>query len=189
MSRLARVLMVVALCAACGAGDLETMAQQAVAGRRWGEARRYYERLAERDPLNEDYLLWMGRLSGWMKEYERADRTFDQVLAQDPDNVEALVGKAYVAMWQERFDDGDALLAEAAAHAPDDVAVQLARARSYRHQGRLEHAANVVVELLEHAPHNREALELDRVVNRAPLPRGLVARMKAKLRRTICGHI
>jgi tetratricopeptide (TPR) repeat protein len=189
MSRGGRLLLVVALCVACGAGDLETMAQQAVTGRRWAEARRYYERLAERDPLNEDYLLWIGRLSGWMKEYAHADDTFDQVLAQDPDNVEALVGKAYVALWQERFDDADALLATASAIAPDDVEVQLARARSYRHQGRLERAANVVVELLEHAPHNREALELERVVNRDPRPRGLVDRMKAKLRRTICGTI
>jgi tetratricopeptide (TPR) repeat protein len=189
MSRGGRLLLVVALCVACGAGDLETMAQQAVTGRRWAEARRYYERLTERDPLNEDYLLWIGRLSGWMKEYERADHTFDLVLAQDPGNVEALVGKAYVALWQERFEDCDRLLATAASIAPDDVEVQLARARSYRHQGRLERAADMVVELLEHAPHNREALELERVVNRDPLPRGLMARMKAKLRRTICGHI
>jgi len=183
----ALLLAAATLLAACTQGDLETLAERAVAGHRYEEARTFYRRLAERDPDNDEYLVWIGRLSGWLEDFDTADVTYNVVLARDPEDVEALIGKAYVAIWQERYRDAQVLLRAAKRVAPNDPEVPLALARCYRDQGRMRAAARVVERLVEREPGNAEVRELQRTVSRPRSQTGLFGHLKRMWRRSPWG--
>jgi tetratricopeptide (TPR) repeat protein len=184
--RLIALACALALVAGCTQGDLETLAQRAVAGRRFEEARGLYRRLAERDPDNDEYLVWIGRLSGWLEDFDTADVTYNVVLQRDSENVEALVGKAYVATWQERFHDAQRLLRAAKRVAPRDPEVLLALARCYRDEGRLSAASRTVERLVVHDPDNAEGRELRRTVSRVRPPESLLGRITRMWRCSAC---
>jgi tetratricopeptide (TPR) repeat protein len=183
----ALVALVAVALGGCTQGDLETLGQRAVAGRRFEEARGIYRRLVEKDPENDEYLVWIGRLSGWLQDFDTADVTYNVVLRRNPANVEALIGKAYVATWQERFRDALVLLRAAKRVAPHEPQVQLALARCYRDQGRLEAAARVARRVVEAQPNDAEAAELLRTVSTTPPPPGLVGQLKRMWRNSVCG--
>ena len=142
------------------AADLEKAAQQAVAAERFREARDLYMQLSEQDPANVDYLVWIGRLSDWLKDFATATRFYDRALARAPQNAEALVGKAYVLMWQQEFQVARELLLQAQRVTPNSTAVPLALARSYYYQGRDKKAREYVERVLTLDPENQEAEEL-----------------------------
>jgi len=177
-----KLLIVGASCLLVGslraAGDLERQAAEAVAAHQLVEARTHYRALAEQDPANTDYQIWVGRLSSWLNDYPTATATFDRVLAADATNVEALLGKAYVAMWQEQFAPAHDLLARAARAAPENAEVQLGLARNYHFQSKDREAAEHVARVLALDPGSTEAQELQRRLAPEPKRRGFFAKLK-----------
>ena len=176
------LLIAAALClvarGAPAAGELARQAAEAVAGHQLVEARTLYRTLAERDPTNVDYQIWVARLSSWLNDYVTANATFDRVLAADATNVEALVGKAYIAMWQEQFGEADDLLSRAERAAPENLEVQLGLARSCHFQGRDREAADHVGRVLGLDPGNPDAQELQRRLAPEPKRLGFFAKLK-----------
>lgn len=141
-------------------GDLQKAAQDAVAAKHFLQARELYVQLSELEPANLDYLLWIGRLSGWLKEYPAATSAYDRALALDPLNLDALVGKAYALLWQRDFPPARALLVQAERLAPNNAEVELAWARYYHYQGREKLAQTHVLRVCGIDPANEEAQEL-----------------------------
>jgi YaiO family outer membrane protein len=160
-----RVLLLALVMTVAGAGvglgqGLEQAALDAVASKRFRDAVALYSQLAEREPANADYLVWIGRLSSWMQQYEAALDAYERALARAPHNVEALVGKGTVLLWQQKFSGAHRALLQAEHLAPASVDVQLAIAR-YHHFQRQERLAYArVLRALALEPANHEASEL-----------------------------
>jgi tetratricopeptide (TPR) repeat protein len=164
--------------AAASSPSLQADAQRHVRAKQFVEARELYRTLAAQHPQDPDNTVWVGRLSGWLHDYETAEAAFDEVLAQDPTNVDALVGKAYVLAWQQRSDEAAALLARANELAPERVDVQLARVRQAVMTGDLRAADRHLDRVLELDPTNLEALELRTTVEERRAREGFFARLK-----------
>ena len=109
---------------AAGADELERQAREAIAANEFRGAAALYLRLAEREPANADYLVWLGRLSSWLHEYPQAIDAYDRALAIAPHDVEALVGKATVLTWQQKFRQAERVLLEALAIDPANEEAQ-----------------------------------------------------------------
>lgn len=121
------------------AGTDETAAQEAVAAKRFSEAREIYRSLLEREPANDDHRMWIARLSSWMGDPAEAEAQYDIVLSHDALNADAMIGKAFVLIGRRRLDEASALLERAESLAPDNSDIQVAR-------GSLERARNAPVE-------------------------------------------
>jgi tetratricopeptide (TPR) repeat protein len=181
--RIAGVLLALAV-EAGAAQDLERQAAEAVAAHQLVEARNLYRQLAEQDPENTDYQIWVGRLSSWLSDYTTANATFDEVLVAEPGNVEALIGKAYVAMWQEQFAEAQLLLGRAEQAAPQNTEVHLALARNHHFQGQDKEATAHLDRVLAIDPGSAEAQDLKRRLAPEPKRVGFFA----KLRRIFTGR-
>src|SRR5262249_31046584 len=120
--------------------DLEGRAKQAVAGQRFAEARALYGQLSAQYPENFDYLIWIGRISGWIEDYDAASEAFDRVLERQPRNTDALIAKANILMYERRYRSAEELLNRAEAIVPESVDLRLALARNMLYQGRLREA-------------------------------------------------
>lgn len=154
------LLLIVVLPAILLAHDEEQAARRLTASQQFSEARELYLRLVERDPWNLDYLLWVARLSAWMKEYEKALATYDRALERDPKNAEALVGKAYVWMWQGRFSNAREILILAERLAPANPEVQVAFARWCYYQHQTQAARERLATALRIDPENQDASKM-----------------------------
>lgn len=152
------------------ADDLEQAARDAVVAKRFRDAAALYAELSAREPANTDYLLWIGRLSSWMQEYQAALDAYESALTRAPRNVEALVGRASVLMWQQKFSDACRDLAQAEQLEPHNADVQLAFARFHHYQREERLAQARVRSALALAPESREARELE---SQIILPRSL----------------
>ena len=156
------------------ADDLEQAAREAVAAKRFHEAAALYTQLSEREPENSDYFVWLGRLAGWMQDYQAAIDAYDHALARAPRNVEALVGRASVLMWQRKFFGAYNDLAAAEQLEPNNGDVRLAFARFYHYQHEERLAQTYVRLAIALAPADRDALELQ---SHIVVPRPLLVTM------------
>jgi YaiO family outer membrane protein len=160
--------------APAAAGDSPEAARQAVAAKRWADARRIYTRLAENHPGNSEYLVWAARLAGWMQDFDAAAAAYDRVLAAEPDHLEALLGKAHVRMWEKRYGDAGALLAAAQQAAPSSAEVRVALARFHHYQNQDREAERHLRRALDADPDNQEARALRKQLS---LPRPVELRL------------
>lgn len=126
-------LLIIGSGAGCAIG-LAQAAREAVSARDFTRARELYRRLLQEQPANTEYMLWVARLSAWLKRFGPALEEYDRVLAREPQNADALIGKAYVLMWQHKFAPARALLDEAARVAPRSEDLRQARASLERYQ-------------------------------------------------------
>ena len=62
----------------------------------WAEAQKYYERLIEINPRNEDYYFQLGFVSYELKDYEKARWSYARVLELNPKNPSAYYNFALV---------------------------------------------------------------------------------------------
>ena len=85
-------------------------AREAILKMDFEKARSLYRQLSERNPENTDYIIWIGRVSGWLTDYSSADAALDQALEREPRNADALIAKAYIRMYQRRYVDAAGLL-------------------------------------------------------------------------------
>lgn len=166
------------LVAAASSPSLQDEAQRHVRAKRFVEARELYRELAAEHPQDPDNTVWVGRLSGWLHDYETAEAAFDRVLAADPENVDALVGKAYVLAWQERSAEAAPLLERADALAPGRVDVQLARVRQAVMAGDLRAADRHLARVLALDPTNLDALEIRTTLEERRAHEGFLARVR-----------
>lgn len=90
--------------------DLEKSAGEAIAAKRFQEARELYSTLSATHPERTDYILWVGRLSGWLHDYETAIAAFDEALGRNSRDSDALIGKAYILKYQQRYQAAEELL-------------------------------------------------------------------------------
>ena len=114
----------------------EQQAQELVRAGRFEQARRAYRVLSEAQPEQVEYMVWVGRLSGWLRDYPAAISAFDAVLERDPRSLEAILGKVYVYLWQRRFGEAELWLDRAEPVSPGAAEVELAWARRYYYAGR-----------------------------------------------------
>ncbi|MGI8782693.1 MAG: tetratricopeptide repeat protein [Acidobacteriota bacterium] len=140
--------------------DLETSAREAIAARRFREARELYRTLSETNPQKTDYILWVGRLSGWLRDYQTAIAAFDRALARNSRDSAALIGKAYILMYQQRYRASEELLDRARQIVPENLELMLAFARSYHYQRQDDKAQKVLSQVLALEPNNSEAQAL-----------------------------
>ncbi len=140
--------------------DLEINAREAIAAERFGEARDYYVRLSENEPDNMDYVVWIGRISGWLKEYDTAITAFNRALDDNSRNSEALIGKAYILMYQQEYGGAEELLEKARSIVPPNADLLIASARNYHYRRQDEKALDELSQLLALEPANTEAREL-----------------------------
>ncbi|PYS28411.1 MAG: hypothetical protein DMG11_12750 [Acidobacteria bacterium] len=148
--------------------DLEGRAKQAVAAQRFAEARVLYRQLAAEDPLNSDHLIWVGRISGWMGDYDTGSAALDTVLEREPRNTDALIAKAYLFLHQRRYSSAQALLDRAQAIVPESVDLRMALARNMFYQGRVKEAREQVEKVLAAEPSNSEAGQLNAQIDAQP---------------------
>jgi YaiO family outer membrane protein len=142
------------------AQNLETQAGSAVSEKRFGDALTLYRTLLAGSPANEDYIIWIAKLSAWTGDYNAAADFYSKALALDPKNVDALLGKANVFLWKHSYWDAFILLTEANELAPSSIDVELAWARYYHWQGDDKEAKVHLEKCLALDAENKEALEL-----------------------------
>ena len=137
-----------------------SMAQQAAASNDYVLARSLYEKLAAKDPINAEYQIWIGRLSGYLGEFEPALEAYDAALVLTPKDVDAVVGKAYVLLWQHDYSQAETYLNRAQEMAPESADVNVAKARLYLYLHQPIRALSFVNRVLETDPVNSEALSV-----------------------------
>jgi YaiO family outer membrane protein len=142
------------------AQDFESEAQTAVSDKRFGDALALYRTLLADNPTNEDYIIWIAKLSAWTNDYSAATEFYLRALALDPKNVDALVGEANVLLWKHSYRDAFAMLTEASELAPLSTEVDLAWFRYYHWQGNDKEARLRLEKCLAYDGNNQEALEL-----------------------------
>lgn len=162
MRRLSALVVVAAIAAgaARSAPDEEQPARDAIAAKRFAEAREIYRGLLIKTPANMDYAVWVGRISGWLEDFAAAHQAYDQALARQPRNVEALLGKATIYMYQRRFNEALPLVNSAAELAPRSPEPQIAMARFHHYLGEEVLARKHALVALEFEPDNAEAQTL-----------------------------
>lgn len=137
----------------------EARAKALVQAHQFQRARLIYSQLLAKAPDNVDYLVWIGRLSGYMADYPAAAKTYRAALAQKPDNVEALVGYAYILLWTGDYTSADTLLARAKILLPDSSDVEIALARKAFYQDLPIQAQQHAALALKLDPLNQDARE------------------------------
>jgi YaiO family outer membrane protein len=135
-------------------------AKAAIAAERFGEARNLYVRLSENQPDNMDYVIWIGRISGWLKEYDTAMAAFNRALDRNSENSEALIGKAYILMYQQEYGAAEELLEKAAGIVAPNPDLLMAFARNYHYSRQDERALEELARVLALEPDHAEAREL-----------------------------
>ncbi len=111
----------------CAQPSLED-ATRAVAEERFEDARAIFRQLQRDQPTSLVFAVWIGRLSGWLEDYETAEVAYDLALRLDDHNVEALLGKDQVLLWQRNFSPARELITDAARLAPGAADVLMMRA-------------------------------------------------------------
>lgn len=172
MKKMIWLMAIILSCCLCvrAAEVTEAAAQQAVAAKRFGEAREIYRLLLRNDPENLAYQNWVARLSAWLKEYDAALAAYDVTLVRQPENFEAVLGKAYVRMWQRQFQEAESLLEQAARNTDHQLAWNVAMFSLYSMQGKLKLARQHLDQVRALDPQNAELPELEKqLIGRSPL--------------------
>ncbi len=154
------LILLVSMASLSLAQDLESQARTAVSEKRFGDAVALYRSLLASNPVNEDYIMWIAKLSAWTRDSSAATDFYSQALTLDPKNVDAMVGKANVLLWKHSYRDAFVLLTEAGELAPFSTEVELAWYRYYHWQGHDKEAHLHLKECLALDGNNREALQL-----------------------------
>jgi YaiO family outer membrane protein len=155
------LLCVASLSVAQDLPNLQSQAQIAVSEKRFTDALILYRNLLASSPGNEDYIIWIAKLSAWTGDYTAAADFYSQVLALDAKNVDSMVGKANVLLWKHSYREAFVLLTEASELAPSSTDVELAWSRYYHWQGDDKEAKLHLEKCLAFDGENKEALELN----------------------------
>ncbi len=149
--------------------SLENRAHDAVVNKQYSDARKLYGQLSGLYPTRTDYLIWVGRISGWMQDYGFATQCFDEALRLEPQNTDAMIAKAYVLMYQGRHRAARELLDQAGRLSSPNTDLFLALARNSIYEGNTEDAGKEIKRILAIDPNNAEAREIQAQLKRSSM--------------------